>query len=102
MLATDLFKTQQPSLQEGIFAATWALDHAIELNPGGIKGPTQIAVLTRENGSSTLTARMLEDDELAEHRDSVDGAKAHLAAYREILAGKAAVVTAVPPTPPPA
>ena len=35
----------QPTLSEGIFAVTWALQYAIDLNTGGIDGPIQIAIL---------------------------------------------------------
>jgi 20S proteasome alpha/beta subunit len=42
------FKTSRPKLHEGIWIVTWTLEHAIELNTGGINGPIQIAILTRK------------------------------------------------------
>ncbi len=72
--------------QDGIFLVVWALQHAIELNPGGVNGPMQIAILT-QNGSD-IKARMLEKEEIIEHIDNVDGAEEHLRNYGEILRGK--------------
>lgn len=74
-----------PSLQEGIFIATWTLEHAIHVNAGGVNGPIQLAILEK-NGS----ARMLTEAELAEHQESASGAEAHLRLYRDKLSGKSA------------
>jgi 20S proteasome alpha/beta subunit len=74
----------QPSLKEGLFLATWALMHTIELNPGGINGPPQIAILEKESA----TARLLEDDELEEHKNSYEAAELHLSSFRDILMGE--------------
>jgi hypothetical protein len=46
-------------------------------------------ILTRAADGGELTARLLSDDELAEHHDSVSGAEAHLSEYRGILSGEA-------------
>jgi hypothetical protein len=75
---------QQPSVKEGLFLMTWALQHTIELNPGGINGPPQIATLM-PNEKGEPEARILTDDELEEHKNSVDAAEKHLSKYREIL-----------------
>lgn len=84
-----------PSLKEGIFIVAWTLDHTIRLNPGGIAGPPQIAVL--EEGMPGCTARMLDQDELDEHVNNVEDAHEYLSAYRDILAGK--VEQSPPPEP---
>ena len=39
------WKDKAPSLQEGCFAALWTLDHAIQINAGGISEPKQLMVL---------------------------------------------------------
>lgn len=78
-----------PSLQEGIFIATWTLENAINLNAGGVNGPVQLSVLTKEGD-----ARILDENELAEHKENVTGAIAHLRAYKEKFSSKSA------PTPP--
>lgn len=73
----DVFwTTGPPSVQDGIFAVTWALDLAISCNPGGVNGPVRIAVLERVDGRAA--ARMLEDDELQEHRQNIVAAKERL------------------------
>lgn len=78
------YPTGQPTVKEGLFLAAWALMHTIELNPGGINGPPQIATLTL-NGKGDPEAHILSDDELEEHKNNVESAEKHLAQYRHIL-----------------
>jgi hypothetical protein len=85
LLRKVFFKETVPNVTEGVFVTMWALQHAIELNPGGINGPAQIGVLT--NVGTSCKARMLEDSELQEHIANVNGAEAHLSKYKEILLG---------------
>jgi len=75
-----------PSRQDAIFSVVWALRHAIECNPGGINEPIRIAVLTADN-SGKPQARLLDENELQEHRENVDEAIKHLRAYRSKLKG---------------
>jgi len=82
-----------PHLNEGIFAVTWTLKHVIELNPGGIAPPAQIAVLDAKN-----KARLLTDEEIQEHINNAEGAEKHLENYREILQGKKGETIPPPPT----
>lgn len=80
------WKNSIPRLNDGVFAVSWALEHAIDVNPGGIKGPQQIAVLAPTSGK--LSARLMDDSEIAEHIDSVRGAEEHLAKYSALLSGQ--------------
>jgi 20S proteasome alpha/beta subunit len=75
-----------PTVQGGIFTALWALQHACEVNPGGIKEPIKIATLAREKGK--MRAKLLDDNELAEHLNIVAEATKHMATFRDILEGK--------------
>src|SRR3990172_7901823 len=70
LLRRVFWKDSPPRLSEGIFAVTWTLQQAIELNPGGIKGPSQIALLSADE-TGDLRARLLDNAELDEHLDSV-------------------------------
>ncbi len=76
-----------PPLQGGIFTALWALRHACEVNPGGIKDPIRIAVLEWNKGK--MRARQLSEDEMQEHGNMVDSATKHMVGFRDILLGKA-------------
>ena len=76
-----------PTLHDGMFAVTWVLDQAIKLNPGGVNGPIQIAILERIDATKTK-ARFLTDSELGQHRENVAAAKAHLRKYRDELQPK--------------
>jgi hypothetical protein len=75
-----------PTYQNAIFTVTWALEHAIAVNPGGIGGVPHIAVLTAPPGGG-LHARMLTSDEIAEHRQNVQNAEAYLRSYEQLLQG---------------
>lgn len=80
------WRNKPPRINEGIFAVYWALEHTIELNPGGINGPIQLGVLTKNNKG--FSARLLDEGELSEHSDNAKGAIDHLSKYKDILQGK--------------
>ena len=84
-----------PTLQDGIFIATWTLQHAIDVNAGGVNGPIQLAVLKNEKTSPM--ARMLTQDEMDEHQQNVSGAMTHLRLYMEKVAGRS--TEAIPDVP---
>lgn len=71
-----------PKVQDAVFAVTWTLDHAIATNPGGVNGPARVAVLERGR-KDRLMARILSDEELDEHRQYIEEAKARLRSIRE-------------------
>ena len=74
-----------PSLSNGIFATVWALQHAIDVNPGGIKDPIQVAVL--EKGKNGAVARLLEEEELVEHRNNISALEVYIGEYSKPLSG---------------
>lgn len=75
-----------PTCQEATLIITWALVHTIKVNPGGVNGPIQLASLNRQNNE--FKARLLDDAELLEHKNNVDGAIAHLRKYADVLGGR--------------
>lgn len=97
LMRSVFWKDQPPTRQDGIFAVTWALLHAIDCNPGGIGEPLQIAVLARESGQ--LKARLLTEEELKEHRENVEGVSAYLSDYTKQLSGQAEGVPSPPQAP---
>lgn len=84
MMRRVFFPNDQPTVKEGLFIATWALMHTIELNPGGINGPPQLATLA-PNAKGEAEAHLLTDDELEEHKNNWQGAEKHLSEYRQKL-----------------
>jgi 20S proteasome alpha/beta subunit len=58
-----------PPTQQGVFAALWAVRHAIQTSPGGVAEPIQVAVLT--DGK----AREIPLEELQEHHSAIDAAE---------------------------
>lgn len=87
LIRKSLFANSQPKLNEGIFAVTWALQHAIELNPGGINGPMQVGVVAMDKTNKFIEARLLSEADLSEHHQNVDAITKHIGDYRDILNG---------------
>ncbi len=63
------------------------MQHACDVNPGGIKEPIKIAVLAREKGK--FVAKMLAPAELEEHGNMVTEATNHMEGFRAVLLGEA-------------
>ena len=64
------WKDGMPNIEEGIFAAVWALQHAIEFNPGGIAGPIDIAVLSKQDNGE-FKSHFLSAAEVEEHINNI-------------------------------
>src|SRR5262249_18488183 len=62
-----------PTVQDATFAVTWALDHAVAVNAGGINAPVRVGVMERVEGK--YVARILDDIDLQEHRENIGQAK---------------------------
>ncbi|HKS21543.1 MAG TPA: hypothetical protein VJZ76_02005 [Thermoanaerobaculia bacterium] len=71
------WKDKPPNVQAGILAATWALEHAIQTNPGGVDHPIQVMTLTAAKGGCEI--REIEDDELQEDRQFIEAAERKIA-----------------------
>ena len=75
-----------PSRQRGIFAATMVLKLGCEMAPRGVAEPIQMAVLSPDgDNKGKLSARLLEEGELGEHRENVDGAIRYFGKYPDTL-----------------
>ena len=59
----------QPTIQQAVPVVTWTLQHAIEANPGGVKGPIRIAVLEKTG----LKYQARDVDDLSEHQNWISG-----------------------------
>jgi hypothetical protein len=91
------FPQPPPGLRDGVFLATWALDHAVGLGSGQIAADRpatvpahepadlrfKLAVLAPEAPDTPLTARLLSAEELSNSLAEVRAAERHLAAYRQ-------------------
>ena len=89
------WQTGRPAVPDGVFAVTWSLEHVITLNPAGVNGPINIAVLEKAQDGK-LHARVLDESELGQHRQSVQAAKERLRGYKaDLLPGPE---TPTPPT----
>jgi hypothetical protein len=88
----------RPTLAEGIFYTVWTLQQAIDLNPGGVNGPINIAILedTKANG---WRARLLSEEEFSQHLLHMEDVKKHLAQFKDRLTLTDVVGLAMPPKP---
>lgn len=62
-----------PTLEEAILVVVWTIQHAIDINPGGVKGIPQVALLEAVQGR--FRARKLE--EIDEYLQRIEEAKEH-------------------------
>jgi hypothetical protein len=83
LMRRAFWKGGYPKVADAVFAVTWALDHAIEVNPGGVNGPVRVALLSKDGAQ--WKPRILGDKDLAEHHQNVEGAYEALRAYGEKL-----------------
>jgi hypothetical protein len=77
----------QPNVREAIFLATWAVQHVIETNPGGVAGPIRLAVIEQALGGPNFVARELPDNEIGEHVDAARAAAQALRDWRDAIQG---------------
>lgn len=90
-----------------MIATVWALQHAIQTNPGGVADPIQIAVLEKvtpapaQKDTSQWRARELSADECGEHKQNIEAAEKHLSTFARVQAGTAPTTPTSPiPEPP--
>jgi len=90
----------RPNLREAIFLATWAVQHVIDTNPGGVAGPIRVATLSADSNGA-FQAIAFPVSEIADDQKAVESAAAALRKWRdEIQSGHAADDAPEPPTPP--
>lgn len=82
-LTREIFwQSTLPSLNDGVFIVYWALQHAIQINPGGINWPIRIAVLDGD-ADNKLSAKILDEKELLDHQEMIEATKKLLRTFRE-------------------
>jgi len=98
----DIFcQSEQPTVREAVFLATWTVQHVIDVNPGGVAGPIRVAVLEKDDAGSFI-ARELPDTEIEEHKQAIESAGEALRSWRSsIQSGTAAQGVPQPPVAPP-
>lgn len=95
----DIFcRSQQPTVRQALFLATWTIQHVIETNPGGVAGPIRIAVFEK-NAAGQFLSRELPANEIDEHQQAVESAAEALRKWRDDI--EAGNVQGVPPPPVP-
>lgn len=94
----DIFSPNSPpTVREAVFLAAWTVEHVIQTNPGGVAGPTRIAVL-QGDGHGGWKAEQLASSEIEEHKQAMESAVDALRAWRDqIQSGAAADESSVPP-----
>jgi 20S proteasome alpha/beta subunit len=88
-----------PTVREGVFLATWAVQHVIDVNPGGVAGPIRVAVLEKDQLGKYI-ARELPDTEIGEHQQAIESARDALRDWRKNIGGQSTHVVQKIPQPP--
>lgn len=81
----------QPTIDEALFAAIWAVNHAIQVHPGGVAEPMQVITITQAGQLTKI--REISPEELIEHKSAVsvaeNGMKNSLKKFKDSMAGEA-------------
>lgn len=72
-----------PSLSEGIFAAVWTIEHAIQTHPGGVDGQVQVAI--HEGVGKGSSAKMLANSDVEETHQAIAAAETTLRGFRNLI-----------------
>lgn len=73
-----------PSISDGIFAAVWTIQHAIESLPGGVAEPIEIVTLRQKDGQAWRADRFTDSD-LAEHREMINTLQKQMRGFCESM-----------------
>jgi 20S proteasome alpha/beta subunit len=87
-----------PTVREGVFLATWAVQHVIDVNPGGVAGPIRVAVIEK-NDAGNYIARELPSTEIDEHQQAVESAREALRDWRGAIGGRPSAPSPSSPQP---
>ena len=79
-----------------MFLAAWAVQHVIDVNPGGVAGPIRVGVFEK-GANGEFIARDLPDAEIAEHLFAIDSARGALRDWRKNIGGQSSQSTTPPP-----
>lgn len=77
-----------PTVSEAVLLTTWAIQHVIDTNPGGVAGPIKIGVMDTQIGAGG-NVQLLNDNEIDDHRQAVKSATDALRAWRGAFANGA-------------
>jgi 20S proteasome alpha/beta subunit len=83
----------RPTMREAMFLATWAVQHVIDTNPGGVAGPIRVATFDAD-ANGNFQAKELPDSEIAEHQQAIESAADALRSWRDQLQSGAAAANA--------
>jgi len=71
-------------VREATFLTTWAIQHVIDTNSGGVDGPIRIAVMESDN-LGLWQSRLLTDNEVDDQGQAIESARQSLRDWRESL-----------------
>ncbi len=88
-----------PNVREATFLCTWAVQHVINTNPGGVDGPIRISVL--EQNEANFSAREITESEIEQHKEAIASIRDNLVDWRKEISGDLdAEATSLPPDAP--
>lgn len=100
-LVDTFCQSGQPTVREAVFLATWAVQHVIDVNPGGVAGPIRVAVIEKD-GAGGYTASELSSTEIDDTQQAIESAFDALRDWRKNIGGQSTAAAQGVPQPPPA
>lgn len=92
------FKDELPTIRQAILYTTWTLQHAINVNTGGVNGPMRIATLELSERKPVVTKLDEVDGSLQEGMTMVNDAETHLKKCLDEIGSPAVDPLPVPPS----
>ncbi len=98
-LVDTFCQSGQPTVREAVFLATWAVQHVIDVNPGGVAGPIRVAAIEKDE-SGIYIARELPSTEIDDTQQAIESALDALRDWRKSIGGGSTANTQGVPQPP--
>lgn len=98
----DIFCTSgPPSVREAVLLSSWAIQHVIDTNPGGVAEPIKIVTCERNASSGGWLTRELSANEIDDQGQAIESARQSLRDWRDSLAPPANGAPPANPVPAP-
>jgi hypothetical protein len=98
-LVDTFCQSGQPTVREAVFLATWAVQHVIDVNPGGVAGPIRVAVIEKDEAGAYI-ARELPSTEIDDTQQAIESALDALRDWRKSIGGETIASAQGGPQPP--
>ncbi|WP_242602905.1 proteasome subunit domain protein [Leptospira noguchii] len=78
-----IWKHKQPTIEQAKLVAAWVITYAISFNTAGIRGPIQMATLTKNEDSNKIETHHFDETEILTITERVKAFEDHLASFSD-------------------